>query len=355
MSGFREAVLASGTGLGSWSGLNLGIGGGIGGGVSGSQSGSLPAPFDAPDKRRLVGPQGSHPLAAIALEELVAPASDGLEGQITFKEPVRIGEALSGHLVVTARRDINARSATIRLVGALITEQQRSREERDSQGKVIRSESWVEITGSLFEQLPFSEPALPTTLAAGQKFEADFTLPAPRLGPVTAHMGSAVLAWALDAKWDIQMRGDEHVASLVKVAQNIDYLRSGAVTLDQGALFDAWAVGDASIAVKPLPPVVAGSEIEVTVNWPSAGSGRGGRLELQADVKAPNGLSGVVLFSTPVDPTAFRTGTTVKVPIPADAPATLNDKGVIVSYRIRALVDRPFRSDLAIERALAMM
>ena len=70
-------------------------------------------------------------------------------------------------------------------------------------------------------------------------------MPAPRLGPVTAHMGSAVLAWALDAKWDIQMRGDEHVAALVKVAQNIDYLRSGAVTLEEGALFDAWAVGDA--------------------------------------------------------------------------------------------------------------
>jgi len=355
MSGFREAVLASGTGLGGWSGLNFGIGGGIGGGVSGSHSGSLPAPFDAPDKRRLVGPQGSHPLAAIALEELVAPASDGLDGQITFKEPVRIGEALSGHLAVTARRDISARSATMRLVGALITEQQRSREERDSQGKVIRSESWVEISGSLFDQLPFSEPALPPTLAAGQKFEADFTLPAPRLGPVTAHMGSAVLAWALDAKWDIQMRGDEHVAALVKVAQNIDYLRSGAVRLDDGAMFDVYGSGDATISVKPLPPMVAGSEIEVTVNWPSAGSGRGGRLELQADVDAPNKLSGVVLFSQPVDPNAFKTGFTTKIMIPADAPATLNDKGVAVHYRIRALVDRAFRSDLAVERALAVM
>ena len=352
MSGFREAVLASGSGLGSGGGwLNVGIGGG--GGIS--QSGRLPEPFDAPDKRRLVGPQNSHPLAAISLDELVLPRTDGLDGQITIKEPVRIGEALSGHLVVTARKDITARSATMRLVGALITEQQRSREERDSQGKIVRSEQWVEINGSLFDQLPFSEPALPTTLAAGQTFETDFTLPAPRLGPVTAHMGSAVLAWALDAKWDVQMRGDEHVAALVKVAQNIDYLRSGAVTLDPGALFDAWQVGDASIAVKPLPPIAAGSEIEVTVTWPSAGSGRGGRLELQADIKAPNGLSDLVLFSTAVDPAAFRGGTTIKVPIPPDAPATLNDKGVVVGYRIRALVDRSFRSDLAVERALAVM
>ena len=89
--------------------------------------------------------------------------------------------------------------------------------------------------------------------------------------------------------------------------------------------------------------------------WPSAGSGRGGRLELQADVKAPNGLSGVVLWTTAVDPAAFRAGTTMKIPIPADAPATLTDKGVAVGYRIRALVDRPFRSDLAVERALAVM
>ena len=351
MSGFREAVLASGTGLAGWSGFGFGLGGGIGGG----RLGGLPTPFDAVGGNRLFGPQGSHPLAAIGLDELVSRSSDGLDGEITINEPVRIGDALSGHLVVTARRDIAARGAMFRLLGALITEQQRSREVRDSSGKVVRSEHWVEIDGKLFDELPLSEPALPTSLAAGQRYETDFTLPAPRLGPVTAHMGSAVLAWALDAKWDIAMGGDERVTALVRVKQNIDYLRSGAVTLDQGALFDAWQVGDASIAVNPLPPAVAGSEIDVTVNWPSAGSGRGGRLELQADVKAPNGMSGVVLWTTAVDPAAFRAGTTMKVPIPADAPATLTDKGVAVGYRIRALVDRPFRSDLAVERALAVM
>jgi hypothetical protein len=196
---------------------------------------------------------------------------------------------------------------------------------------------------------------LPATLSAGQTLETDFTLPAPRLGPVTAHLGSAVLAWALEAKWDVPMRGDERVATLVDVRQNIDYLRSGAVRLDQGALFDVWQQGDAAIAVAPLPPANAGTEIEVTVTWPSAGSGRGGRLELQADVEAPNRLSRVVLFSTAVDPAAFRGGTSFKVPIPADAPPSLADKGVAVSYRIRALVDRQLRSDLAVERALAVM
>jgi hypothetical protein len=319
------------------------------------KSGSAPTPFDAVDGARLAGPQGSHPLAAIDMRELVRRSSNGLDGEITIKDPVRIGEAIAGHLRVTARKDINARNANIRLLGALISEHQQTREERDSKGNVIRSEQWVDVSGSFIEELPFSEPMLPTTLSAGQTFETDFNLPAPRLGPVSAHMGSAILAWALDARWDISMGGDERVSTLVDVKQNIDYLRSGAVRLAEGSLFDSWSVGDGTIAVSPLPPVVAGSELDVTVTWPGAGSGRGGRLELQADVKAPNSMSGVVLYSAVVDPNLFRGGTTLRIPIPADAPPTLDDKGVAVSYRIRALVDRSFRSDLAIERAIAVM
>jgi len=348
MTSFREAVLASGSNLASLSGFGSGA-------FGGRQRGSLPTPFDAPAGNRLWGPQGSHPLAAIGLEELVKRSSDGLDGEITINEPVRIGEALSGHLALTARKNINARGAMFRLLGALITERQESDEKRDSQGKVIRSEHWVEVNGKFFEDLPLAETALPATLAAGQRFETDFTLPAPRLGPVTAHMGSAILAWALDAKWDISMGGDERVTALVNVKQNIDYLRSGAVRMDNGAMFDVYGSGDATITVAPLPPAMAGSEIEVSVNWPGAGAGRGGRLELQADIDAPNKLSGVVLFSQVVDPSAFKSGVTVKIPIPADAPPTLDDKGVAVHYRIRALVDRAFRSDLAVERFLALM
>ena len=94
-----------------------------------------------------------------------------------------------------------------------------------------------------------------------------------------------MLAWALDARWDIPMGSDEHVAALVDVEQHPDYLRSGAAGLAEGSLYDAWQTGDASIAVSPLPPVAAGSEVDVTVTWPSAGSGRGARLELQADTR----------------------------------------------------------------------
>jgi hypothetical protein len=342
---FRQAVLAMG-------GTAYQVGGLFG---WGGRRGSSPSPFDAVDASRLAGPSGSHPLAALTAEELVAPSSGGLDGRIEILEPVRIGGGIRGRLTVTARRDIKARSAILRLVGLRLAEEQRSEDKRDSQGKTTSTEQWVEVHGQLFEQLPFSSPPLPAGLGAGQAFEAEFTIPAPRLGPASGHMGSALLAWAVEARWDIAMGADERVAALVDVAQNIDYLRSGAVKLASGALFDAYSVGDATIAVRPLPPAVAGSEIEVTVNWPGAGNGRGARIELQADVEAPSGLKGIVLASVPVDPAALRGGLSVPLLVPADAPPTQQAHGVGVSYRVRALVDRAFRSDLAVERALAVM
>jgi hypothetical protein len=169
MDGFRNAVLASGSGafagIGGWSG----------------HTGSAPTPFDNVDGFRLAGPQGSHPLAALSIEEMLRARSDGLNGAIEIKHPVRIGEAIEGHVSLTAVRDVNSRGAMLRLVGAAIAEQRESKEKRDSQGKVTRTEEWVEVHGRLFEELPFTQPPLPSQLSSGQTFEADFTLPAPRM------------------------------------------------------------------------------------------------------------------------------------------------------------------------------
>lgn len=345
MDGYLAAVVASGNDPGFGTGF-FGWGG---------KQGSAPTPFDAVDRRRLAGPNGSHPLAAVRLDELVGASSDNLDGRIEIDGPVRVGEGIAGRLALTARRDIEARAAVLRLVGVRLAEQRRSYEQRDSDGHVVRSEQWVEVDGRLFEELPFMEPHLPTRLAAGQSFEAEFNLPAPRLGPPSAHLGTALLAWALEARWDIPMRGDERIATMVDVQPHADYLRSGAARLAEGSLYDAWQTGDASIAVSPLPPAVAGTEIDVTVTWPSAGNGRGARIELQADVSAPNGISNLVVWSTTLDPAALRGGTTVRIPIPADAPPTVSVDKVGVAYSIRALVDRPFRSDLAVERAIAII
>ena len=340
MDGFLAAVLRTG------SNDDFGYGG---------KEGSSPAPFDAVDGTRLAGPSGSHPLAAVGLDELVRTDSDGLDGSIEIDGQVRVGEGIHGGLRVTAGRAIDARGAVLRLVGVRLTEQRRSYEQRDSKGNIIRSEQWVEVDGRLFETLPFTEPALPAQLAAGQSFEAEFNVPAPRLGPPSAHLGPAVLAWALDARWDIPMGSDEHVAALVEVQQHPDYLRSGAAGLAEGSLFDAWQTGDASIAVSPLPPLVAGSEVDVTVTWPSAGAGREARLELQADIAAPNSVSDLVVWSMTLDAEAFRDGITVRMPIPDDAPPTVSADRIGVRYRIRALADRPMRTDLAVERAIAIL
>ena len=66
MDGFLAAVLRAGTSTG------FGYGG---------KSGSAPAPFDAVDGGRLAGPNGSHPLAAVGLDELIRTDSDGLDGR----------------------------------------------------------------------------------------------------------------------------------------------------------------------------------------------------------------------------------------------------------------------------------
>ena len=345
MDGFLAAVVASGRDPGPVGGL-FGWGG---------RSGSAPTPFDAVDGKRLAGPDGSHPLAAVRLDELVPRCTGGLDGEIVIDGPVRVGEGIAGRLSVVATRDIAARGGVLRLVAGQLTEKQREVQHRDSEGRVTSTDRWVEVDGRLVDELPFIEPALPATLAAGQRVDAEFHLPAPRLGPPSAHLGPAILAWALDARWDIPRGTDERVSTLVDVRQHPDYLRSGAARLAEGSLYDGWQEGDATIHVSPLLPIAAGSEVDVTVTWPSAGSGRGARLELQADIEAPNGMSRLVLWSAAMDPAAFRSGVTVRIPVPADAPPTVRAHDVGVSYRIRALVDRAFRSDLAVERAIAVL
>ena len=71
-------------------------------------------------------------------------------------------------------------------------------------------------------------------------------------------------------------------------------------------------------------------------------------LDLRHDIEDVPG-------ATTLDPSAFRDGITVRMPIPEDAPPTVSADRVGVNYRIRALVDRPMRSDLAVERAIAIL
>ena len=336
-------------------------------GLSYTPHGDAPTPFDALDGERLAGPSGSHPLALIDPRTLISPTTPGLVGAIELAGPVRVGEGISGRLRVQATRDINARGAVLRLLGLRLSEQTRQTTVKRGTGIDLSSGqvsfgssssgsdetvSWVEVHGTIFDTSPFTEPAIPAQLAAGQSIDLPFLLPAPQLGPPSAHAGSALIAWALEARWDIGMGSDERVAALVDVRQHPDLLRAGVLDLGAGAMSDSVADNGATIGVQPEPPFLAGSSVDVAIAWPGAPGGRSARIELTVDVKASVGLT-VVPVSLPLDLGAL-TSTVVRLPIPVDAPATLITDGLAVGYRLRVIVDRKLRSDVSAERRIVI-
>ena len=318
-------------------------------------SGSAPSPFDGMDGGRLAGPSGSHPLASITADDLLRVRTDGLEGGIELAGPVRVGEGITGTIRARATKSIQARAAGLRLVGMLITEEPRSqtRSSTGSDGHTSSTtESWIEVHGRVIEDLTFTEPFLPAALEPGQVLEIPFSIPAPRLGPPSAHAGSALVAWAVEAHWDIQMGSDERVAVLVPVAQHPDLLRAGVITLPPGAMFDSVADEGATLAVSPLPPLVAGAPVTLSVAWPGAPGGRSARVELTTDVHAANSIT-VVSASLPMDQGSLG-GSQVVVLLPADLPPTLATDGLTVGHRLRVIVDRKLRSDVSVERPIVV-
>lgn len=344
-------------------------------------SGGAPAPFDGLDSLRMSGPSMSHPLAAIDLRELIAGPTSGLEGAIELDGPTRVGEAITGRIRIRARKQIRARSAVLRLIGIRLTEESQSGTKRSpeqiaiaqglgqiaeglgnvnislgapSSGATTAQEtvSWVEIRASEVESLPFMEPALPAGLDAGQIVELPFTIPAPRLGPPTAHAGVAAIVWAVEAHWDIGFGADERVAAFVDVRQHPDLLRAGVLTLPSGALHDVVTDDGAGLTVSPLPPIPAGTPVEVAIAWSDAPGGRSARVELNLDVSGDASMS-LVVASVEVVQDQLA-GTTATLPTPADLPPTLDVPGLRVGYRVRVIVDRKMRSDESRERPIVL-
>lgn len=355
-------------------------------GPSTTPSGDAPAPFDARDGHRLAGPQGSHPLVGLTAADLLRTATEGFTGGIELAGPIRVGEGISGTIRVRATRAIKARSAALRLVGVRIGEEVRTGRSRgadaaaalDAANAAIRlasgtggtgatgtgsassgsgtanqTVSWVEVHGTVIEESSFTEPVIPTLLAPNQLVELPFTIPAPRLGPPSAHAGTTMVAWAVEARWDIAMGADERVAALAPVTQHPDLLRSGAVTLPSGALFDVVDDEGARLSVEPLPPLRAGTEVTLGIAWSGAPGGRSVRVELTTDVKGSAGLS-VRSVSLPADAGTLEGGRVV-VPLPADLPPTLATDGLTVGHRLRVIVDRPMRPDVSRERPVVII
>jgi hypothetical protein len=319
-----------------------------------SHSGSSPTPFDGIDFSRLAGPEGSHPLEAVRAEHLLVPSSSEVDGEIAFDHRAVVGVGLTGSVRVRAVRPIHGRAAYLRLLGLKLAEERKSRSEHRADGSWT-SEDWVEANGELFVHDAFLEPSIPPGLEPGQAFESGFAIPMPSLGPPSGHLPCAIVAWAVEVRWDIPMASDAHLARLLPLAQNADLVRAGVGRQGGAALLAAIeAEPGASISIGTSLPAQAGTALAVQVRWPLVPSGRSARVELVQHGDAPNGDAWVVAqVATTVE--AVRDGSAVvSVPVPPDAAPSFDGAGLACAYTIRVIVDRPMRPDASIERPVAV-
>ena len=329
--------------------------GSFGLGFVGGHSGSAPSPFDALNGPRLAGPEGSHPLHSVAAEELLRPTDGAVTGEFSLDQPARVGDGITGHIRLTAGKAISARKAYLRLVGLRLDEVRRSEDHHNSKGEVTYTERWVETSGNLFSHDAFLEPPIPTELAPGQVWESTFAIPAPPLGPPTAHLGESIIAWAIEVRWDVAMGSDHWAAVYLPLAQDPDLMRAGVGKQGGDSLMASIAAGDGSINVESPLPAPSGQEVLVKVSWPSAPKGQGARIELHRRTNAPNGEEGIIA-SAPVSPGDLVSGAAqVRLLVPPGSAPSFDGAGLEITYVIRVLVDIRFRPDVAIERPVGIV
>jgi hypothetical protein len=322
--------------------------------ITGGHTGSAPSPFDAINGPRLAGPEGSHPLHDVRPEELLRPTDGAVTGEIVLDHPARVGDGITGKIKLTAVKEVKARKAYLRLVGLRLDEVKRSEQHEDAGGHSSYTESWVETKGNLFSHDSFLEPIVPTELEPGQTWESTFMVPAPQMGPPTAHLGESIIAWALEARWDVAMGGDHWLAAYLPLAQHPDLMRAGVGKQGGQSLLAEISAGGGTISVSTPLPAPAGQEMGVKVSWPSAPDGQGARIEVHRRTNAPNGVEGIIA-SARVEPADLRSGAAeVKLAIPPGSAPSFDGAGLQINYVIRALVDRRFRGDAAIERPVGI-
>jgi hypothetical protein len=315
--------------------------------------GSAPAPFDALNGVRLAGLQGSHPLHGVRPEELLRRTDGPITAEFVLEKPARIGDGINGKVKLSANEPVEARSAHLRLVGLRLDEVRKFKEDHDSQGRVTHREDWVEAEGNLFVEDAFVEPVIPATLEAGASWEGTFSIPAPPLGPPSAHLGESIIAWALEVRWDVARGSDHFVALYLPVAQHPDLLRAGVGKQGGVSMMEAVSIGAASIAIASPMPVPAGSEMIVRVAWPGAPGGKNARVELHRRTNAPNGAEGIVASVSVAQ--GLLAGGEARLAVPADMAPSFDGAGLEINYVIRVLVDVRFRPDAAIERPVAIV
>ncbi len=317
------------------------------------RSGSAPSPFDAINGSRLGGWDGSHPLHDVRIEELLKPTNGELHGSITIDGPVRVGEPIRGTVELIADEAIHARKAYLRLVGLRLVEERKSQTNHDSNGNVTTTESWVEANGRLFIQDPYLEPHVPSELAAGERFTASFAIPGPALGPPSAHLGEAIVAWAVEVRFDIEMKFDFHLAVLLPIGQHPDLLAAGVGEQGGESMLESVKAEGGTITVDTDLPAGPGSTLGIRTSWPEA-SGGNARIELHRRSNAPNGIN-TIIASVPTTGGDLSAGASrVELPLPADLAPSFDGADLQLWYIVRVLVDRRFRPDDAIERVVAV-
>ncbi len=316
-----------------------------------SHSGSAPSPFDALNGHRLAGRQGSHPLHDVRIEDLLRRTDGSLGGSITVDGAAMVGEPIRGRIDLIANHEIRANAANLRLVGLRLVEQLQSTTER--QGDTTTTNSWVEANGQLFSTSPFLEPAIPTRLAPGDLFSAAFAIPGPQLGPPTAHLGEAIVAWALEVRWNVSMKFDPYLATLVPIAQHPNLLAAGVGVQGGQSMLQTVDIEGATISIESPLPAIPGTPLEVVVNWPGAPSGPA-RVELHRRSNAPNGVNTVVSRWN-LEEGEFAGGSArASLRLPDDLAPSFDGADLRLGYVIRVLVDRRFMPDIAIERPVAI-
>jgi hypothetical protein len=309
------------------------------------KTGSLPAPLDRLNGETLAGRDGTHPLAFLSSAELLTPCTGALSGSLEAASGSLVGGEIHARLRVRATQEIKARGTRVALKGHLVREVTQSHTEKV--GDQEHTTTWIEVMATEIANVPLIEVAVPATLAPGDEIDLKFLAPAPKLGPPSLHLGLYMVVWTLQVEWDIAAGADERVAAVIDVAQNPDLLRSGVLSLGPSAMMGAWSEGEVSMDVDPAPPIAPGGVLRVNVRWPSASGGRGARVELYADLKmAPP----VRIAAAELQTSDLAKGSLITFEIPSDAPPVFDGAGLSLRYRIRTLIDRPLRSDLAAER-----
>jgi hypothetical protein len=314
-------------------------------------SGSAPSPFDAINGGRLAGSASSHPLHEVRAGDLLNPGSGALSGSISVDGHARVGDPIRGTIDIVAQQPIRARGANLRLVGLRLVEEQRSTTHRT--GNTTTTETWVEANGRLFDVSPFLEPAIPTTMAAGERFTAAFAIPGPALGPPSAHLGEAIVAWALEVRFDIPMGSDAFIATLVPVAQHPDLLAAGVGRQGGLSMLASVDAEGGTISIESALPARTGGALDIAARWASAPSGPA-RIELHRRSTAPNGVNAIIASADTTGADLASGAARASLPIPSDAAPSFDGADLQLFYIVRVLVNRRFRPDAAIERLVAI-